>query len=140
MLKRGRGVREGEARAPLPNTVGESGSSAVPGDHRELGSPLPEQRPAGNAAGTKPGKTRLSGHSLPTPDDKDSASTIWMRHYVINDCPICWVGDTAEQSHFCVKGQRLREAALAEFRAIPPPPKKRPADTSFNPSIESQGR
>jgi hypothetical protein len=61
-----------------------------------------------------------------------------MRHYVINDCPICWVGDTAEQSHFCAKGQRLREAALAEFRAIPPPPKKRPADTSFNPSIASK--
>jgi len=86
MLKRGRGVREGEARSPLP----------------------------------------------------DSASTRWMRHYVINDCPHCWVGDTAEQSHFCAKGQRLREAALEEFRAIPPPPKKRPADTSFNPSIESQ--
>jgi hypothetical protein len=69
-----------------------------------------------------------------------SASEIWMRHYVINDCPHCWVGDTAEQSYFCAKGQRLREAALAEFRAIPPPPKKRPADTSFNPSIESRGR
>jgi hypothetical protein len=74
------------------------------------------------------------------PSLPDSASTRWMRHYVINDCPHCWVGDTAEQSHFCAKGQRLREAALAEFRAIPPPPKKRPADTSFNPSIESQGR
>jgi len=74
------------------------------------------------------------------PSLPDSASTTWMRHYVINDCPHCWVGDTAEQSHFCAKGQRLREAALAEFRAIPPPPKKKPADTGFNPAIHSKAR
>jgi hypothetical protein len=68
-----------------------------------------------------------------------------MRHYIWSGdgdfgCPICYVAEEAKDSRFCAKGQRLREDALAEFKAIPPPPKKRPADTSFNPSIESQGR
>jgi hypothetical protein len=89
------------------------------------------------------GGGRLTGKQANPPPK--SASEIWLRHYIWSGdgdfgCPICFVADTAEESRFCPKGQRLRAAALAEFKAIPPPPKKRPADTSFNPSIESQGR
>jgi hypothetical protein len=65
-----------------------------------------------------------------------------MRHYIINDsrhgdygCPYCFVGDTADESHFCQEGLELRRAALAEMKAIPKPEKK-PTSTVFNPSIE----
>jgi hypothetical protein len=77
-----------------------------------------------------------SGEARPLlPDSKDSASTKWMRHYVINDCPLCWVGEVAQESMFCPKGKRLRDAALAEMKAIPKQEKK-PTSTVFNPSIE----
>jgi hypothetical protein len=72
------------------------------------------------------------------PDDAGSASTRWLRHYILNDCPVCFVAELAKDSRFCAKGLELRAAALAEFKAIPKPPKKRPADTSFNPSIEGR--
>jgi hypothetical protein len=73
------------------------------------------------------------------PDDKDSASTKWLRHYVINDCPICWVGESAEESQFCAKGKELREAAyLAGDFTVPRPPKK-PHHSAFNPAMERHG-
>jgi hypothetical protein len=88
-----------------------------------------------------PGKARLSP---PNPDDKDSASTKWMRHYIINDsrhgdfgCPECFVADTAGENHFCPEGLALRRAALDEMKAIPSRAKK-PAATPFNPSIEGK--
>jgi hypothetical protein len=69
------------------------------------------------------------------PDDKGSASERWMRHFLWNDCPICNRGETSDKDVFCPRGTRLREAALAEMKAIPKQEKK-PTSTVFNPSIE----
>jgi hypothetical protein len=81
------------------------------------------------------------GEALPLlPDSKDSASEKWRRHYIWSaygdlGCDYCWVGEVAEDSHFCPEGLELRQAALAEMKAIPKPVKK-PTSTVFNPSIE----
>jgi hypothetical protein len=76
------------------------------------------------------------------PDSKDSASEKWMRHYIINNsrhgrygCDDCYVGEAGEISYFCPEGLRLREAALAEMKAIPKPPKKDPHHSVFNPKV-----
>jgi hypothetical protein len=61
-----------------------------------------------------------------------------MRHYIINDCPYCFVAEAAGDSHFCQKGMALRRAALAEMKAIPKPEKK-PAHSNFNPAMERHG-
>jgi hypothetical protein len=61
-----------------------------------------------------------------------------MKHYL--RCDGCLRADTADHDSLCAKGIPLRAAAIAEMKAIPKPPKKTPADTSFNPSIESQRR
>jgi hypothetical protein len=81
-----------------------------------------------------PGEARLSP---PSPDDKDSASSRWLRHYIIKGCDGCYVGRTSEEDHFCDVGAALRRAALDEMKAIPSRAKK-PAATPFNPSIEGK--
>jgi hypothetical protein len=81
-----------------------------------------------------PGEARLSP---PNPDDKNSASEKWMRHFIWSNCPICHHGDTVAEDRYCEKGLLLRQAALAEMKAIPGAPKK-PAATPFNPSIEGK--
>ena len=69
------------------------------------------------------------------PAELDSASSLWMKHYFIDDCPHCFVADLAKDSRFCAKGRELRKAALAEFKAIPKPEKK-PHHSVFNPAME----
>jgi hypothetical protein len=77
-----------------------------------------------------------SGEALPLlPDSKGSASEKWMRHFIWSDCPICYHGSTVSEDRYCPKGKHLREAALAEMKAIPKQEKK-PTTTVFNPSIE----
>jgi hypothetical protein len=80
-----------------------------------------------------------SGEARPLlPDSKDSASEMWMRHYVWGGCPICEVAETADKSRFCPKGKLLRAAALAEMKAVPKPVKK-PHHSAFNPAMERHG-
>jgi len=58
-----------------------------------------------------------------------------MKHYIIDDCPYCFVAEAAGDSHFCQKGMALRRAALAEMKAIPKQ-KKNPTSTVFNPAMK----
>jgi hypothetical protein len=80
-----------------------------------------------------------SGEARPLlPDSKDSASEKWMRHLVWNDCPGCYRGATSAEDRTCPKGKLLRQAALAEMKAVPKPVKK-PHHSAFNPAMERHG-
>ncbi len=62
------------------------------------------------------GHTSSVGEAAVTGKGPASPADQWRRHYLINACPECWVGDTADQDHFCPKGLALRRAALREYK------------------------